>query len=102
MPPTPVIAILDVGKTNKKLFLFDESYNIVWEDSAGVPEIKDEDGDPCEDLDLLNSWIREITDQMQERQVIFSNQGNQFFCLWRQLCTISAKTKSRLHPSIII
>jgi glycerol kinase len=26
-----VIAILDVGKTNKKLLLFDEQYRIVWE-----------------------------------------------------------------------
>jgi len=26
MKPTPVIAIFDVGKTNKKLFLFDEPF----------------------------------------------------------------------------
>ncbi len=60
MPSTPVIAILDVGKTNKKLFLFDALYNIIWEDSRTLAETKDEDGYPCEDLDLLNAWIGEV------------------------------------------
>jgi sugar (pentulose or hexulose) kinase len=59
MPSTPVIAILDVGKTNKKLFLFDESYNTLWEKTDLLPETKDEDGDPCENLDGLKAWIRE-------------------------------------------
>lgn len=53
MPATPVIAIFDVGKTNKKLFLFDEQYQIVFERSAKFPETTDEDGDPCDDLDRL-------------------------------------------------
>ncbi len=53
MTPTPVIAVFDVGKTNKKLFLFDEGYNIVFERSARFNEITDEDGFPCENLDSL-------------------------------------------------
>jgi sugar (pentulose or hexulose) kinase len=53
MKPTPVTAIFDVGKTNKKLFLFDESYKIVYERSARFIEIEDEDGFPCENLDSL-------------------------------------------------
>jgi L-fuculokinase len=57
MPTTPVIAILDVGKTNKKLFLFDELYDIVWEKTDVLTETTDEDGFPCEDLDGLRSWI---------------------------------------------
>jgi sugar (pentulose or hexulose) kinase len=60
MLSSPVIAILDVGKTNKKLFLFDESYRIVWESSQVLPEISDEDGDPCEDLDRINRWIQQV------------------------------------------
>lgn len=48
-----VIAIFDVGKTNKKLFLFDENYKIVFERSARFFETIDEDGDPCENLDSL-------------------------------------------------
>ena len=49
----PVIAIFDVGKTNKKLFLFDEHYNIVFERSAKFLETVDDDGDPCENLESL-------------------------------------------------
>lgn len=49
----PVIAIFDVGKTNKKLFLFDEHYNLVFERSAKFLETVDDDGDPCENLESL-------------------------------------------------
>ena len=53
MKPTPVIAIFDVGKTNKKLFMFDENYKIVYEKTARFTEITDEDGFPCENLENL-------------------------------------------------
>lgn len=53
MQPTPVIAIFDVGKTNKKLFLFDQDYNIVFEKSARFAETVDEDDFPCENLESL-------------------------------------------------
>src|SRR5205809_5176571 len=52
-----VIAIFDVGKTNKKLFLFDEQYRMVHEQSQTFEEIADEDGFPCEDIDALSKWI---------------------------------------------
>ncbi|GAA0559951.1 FGGY-family carbohydrate kinase [Chitinophaga japonensis] len=55
----PVIAILDIGKTNKKLFLIDEHYRIVWEKNGPLPEISDEDGDPCEDVQALTRWVQE-------------------------------------------
>jgi len=54
-----VIAILDVGKTNKKLFLLDEQYRIVWENSVAFDGTKDEDGEPCEDLAQLTAWVRQ-------------------------------------------
>ncbi len=54
---TSVIAIFDIGKTNKKLFLFDESYQIVWEKSESFVEIPDEDGDFCDDVHQLKSWV---------------------------------------------
>lgn len=53
MSATPVIAVFDVGKTNKKLFLFDEHYRIVFERSARFTETVDEDGFPCENLQSL-------------------------------------------------
>lgn len=53
MQVKPVIAIIDVGKTNKKLFLFDQHYAILHERSARFLETVDEDGDPCENLESL-------------------------------------------------
>ena len=56
--PVPVIAIFDVGKTNKKVFLFDENYRMVYEKTDRLPETYDEDGDVCEDLSSLTEWVR--------------------------------------------
>ncbi|GAB2557459.1 FGGY-family carbohydrate kinase [Spirosoma areae] len=53
-----VIAIFDIGKTNKKLFLFDERYQIVWEKSELFVEVVDEEGDLCEDLNRLIDWVK--------------------------------------------
>lgn len=58
MTPTPVIAIFDIGKTNKKLFLFDEHYNVLLEKNEQFDETTDEDGFPCEDLARLTSWVQ--------------------------------------------
>ncbi len=66
MEAQPVIAVFDIGKTNKKLFLFDSSYHLVLERSAILSEVKDEDGEPSEDLEKLQSFIfealREVSD----------------------------------------
>jgi len=61
------IAIFDIGKTNKKCFVFDEHYRIVFEKSVQLPETTDEDGDPCEDLNLLKNWV------LESRQEILTN-----------------------------
>src|SRR5688500_17660303 len=53
----PVVAIFDVGKTNKKLFLFSEDYKIVYEECIQLPEIADEDGFACEDVHALSRWV---------------------------------------------
>jgi sugar (pentulose or hexulose) kinase len=55
-----VIAVFDIGKTNKKLFLFDEQYHIVLEKSAQFDEAMDEDGDACEDVTLLTRWVKQL------------------------------------------
>ncbi|MBC7913943.1 MAG: carbohydrate kinase, partial [Pyrinomonadaceae bacterium] len=64
MTKTPVIAVFDVGKTNKKLFFFDEQYKIVLERTARFDETVDEDGDPCEDLVNLTSWLKETLSEI--------------------------------------
>jgi len=63
MKPIPVIAVFDVGKTNKKLFLFDEDYQIVFERAARFTELEDEDGFPCENLHSLE---RSVFDALKE------------------------------------
>ncbi len=60
MQKKPVVAILDVGKTNKKLLLFDQSYQLVYEKSDRMEETVDEDGFPCEDLASLTSSAVEL------------------------------------------
>ncbi len=61
-----VVAIFDIGKTNKKVFLFDENYKIVWEKSVNLDETADEDGFPCEDIDVLKNWILERLSEIKE------------------------------------
>ena len=60
MQKKSVVAILDVGKTNKKLLLFDQSYQLVYEKSDRMEETVDEDGFACEDLASLTSSALEL------------------------------------------
>jgi len=68
MNKIPCIAIYDVGKTNKKLILFDELYNLIREESIQLTETKDEDGFSCEDVDELRNWIRQSFARIQNDQ----------------------------------
>jgi len=55
----PVTAVFDIGKTNKKLLVFDECYNVVKEAVMRFDELTDDDGFPCEDLEALGRWVQE-------------------------------------------
>src|SRR5580692_11807949 len=87
MSPIPVIAIFDVGKTNKKLFLFDENYKIVFEKSARFIETVDEDGFPCENLESLRQSVFDSLNEIsrlkefQIKAVNFSAYGASFVYL---------------------
>ena len=79
-----VIAIFDVGKTNKKLFLFDRHYKIIYEKTAKFIETVDEDGDPCENVESLRlsvfDSLREVF-RMKEfniKAINFSTYGASF------------------------
>jgi sugar (pentulose or hexulose) kinase len=84
MSKIPVVAIFDVGKTNKKLFLFDENYRIVFEKSAQFKETVDEDGDPCENLESLRlsvfDSLREVfrLKEFDIKAINFSTYGASF------------------------
>ncbi len=56
-----VIAIFDIGKTNKKLLLFDTNLNLIAEEEEKFSFVKDEDGFECDNIDLIERWIRETT-----------------------------------------
>ncbi len=52
-----VIAIFDIGKTNKKCFLFNEAYEIVFEKTTNTIEIPDEDRFMGDNIEELNGWL---------------------------------------------
>ena len=54
-----VIAIYDIGKTNKKIILFNEDFRIVSEIEEKFAEILDDDGFECDDIEHIESWIKE-------------------------------------------
>lgn len=60
MNKTPVTAIFDIGKTNKKFFLFDENYQQVFKEYTCFDEIKDDDGDPCDNLPAIQDWVKHL------------------------------------------
>ncbi len=57
MSPIAVNAIFDIGKTNKKLLLFDEQQQVITQYSRRIEEIKDEDGFPCDDLMAIQQFV---------------------------------------------
>lgn len=59
-----VTAIFDIGKTNKKFFLFDEDFQEVYREYVRLDEITDEDGYPAENLEALEKWAIEVFDKM--------------------------------------
>ncbi|MEX0274160.1 MAG: FGGY-family carbohydrate kinase [Flavobacteriaceae bacterium] len=52
-----VVAIFDIGKTNKKFFLFDANYRIVHQEYTRFEPLEDGDGYPAENLVLLKEWM---------------------------------------------
>jgi sugar (pentulose or hexulose) kinase len=53
-----VIAVIDIGKTNKKILLFDENFEDVYQNSTRFDEVADEDGYPCDDIVSIEKWIK--------------------------------------------
>jgi sugar (pentulose or hexulose) kinase len=84
MPKENVIAIIDVGKTNKKLFLFDQHYQMLYEQSAQLVEAVDGEGDTCENLEnlrtLVFNFLREVflKKEFEIKAVNFSTYGASF------------------------
>ncbi|TXF86648.1 carbohydrate kinase [Neolewinella aurantiaca] len=81
---TPVTAIFDIGRTNKKFFLFDENFREVHREYVCFPMIKDEDGFPTEDIQALGAWLKEVfhrileAEQYDVQAINFSSYGASF------------------------
>ncbi|HEX2969752.1 MAG TPA: FGGY family carbohydrate kinase [Bacteroidales bacterium] len=54
----PVIAIFDIGKTNKKFLLFSSDLRMVFEKEERFEQIFDDDGFECDDIEHIEQWIR--------------------------------------------
>ncbi len=52
-----VIAIFDIGKTNKKVLLFNQELKVVFQEEQFFEEIKDDDGFPCDDVEKIEKWM---------------------------------------------
>ena len=61
-----VILIFDVGKTNKKVLLFDKDLNIVSEEESIFEEIPDDDGFNGDDIARIEEWVCEKTERYLE------------------------------------
>ncbi|WP_026777309.1 FGGY-family carbohydrate kinase [Polaribacter sp. Hel_I_88] len=79
-----VTAVFDIGKTNKKFFLFDKNYKEVYREYASFDLIEDEDGHPTENLEALQVWLKEIfyrvlkNEEFSIKAINFSTYGASF------------------------
>ncbi|WP_373494962.1 FGGY family carbohydrate kinase [Aquiflexum sp.] len=60
MEPNKVTAIFDIGRTNKKFFLFDQDFKEVYRIYHRLDFIVDEDGEACESIAALTKWVKQI------------------------------------------
>lgn len=81
---TPVTAIFDIGRTNKKFFLFDDDFREVHREYVSFDMIEDEDGFPTEDVHALTTWLREVfhrilaAEEFDVKAINFSSYGASF------------------------
>ncbi len=79
-----VTAVFDIGKTNKKFFLFDKNFNEVHKEYISFDEIQDEDGHPTENLPELQKWLKQVFNRILEAEefdvkaINFSTYGASF------------------------
>jgi len=92
----PVIAVFDIGKTNKKLLVFDENYQVVSEETTHFAEDVDEDGFPCENIDILTAWMLHHV-QLLKRSKLFRLKAVNFSTYGASLLYVDAQGK-RIAP----
>ncbi|TDQ15109.1 sugar (pentulose or hexulose) kinase [Algoriphagus boseongensis] len=84
MSRTPVTAVFDIGKTNKKFFLFDENLKEVYHTYTRMEAIPDEDGFPSEPILPMRDWMLETfknalaSTEFEIKKLNFSGHGASF------------------------
>jgi L-fuculokinase len=79
-----VTAVFDIGKTNKKFFLFDKDYKEVHKEYIRFDEIEDENGYPTENLKALQDWLKKVFENILKasefnvKAINFSTYGASF------------------------
>jgi sugar (pentulose or hexulose) kinase len=56
--PMSETIVFDIGKTNKKVLLFNEAMNLIFQEEQNMPTTTDDDGFECDDLDRMETWIK--------------------------------------------
>jgi sugar (pentulose or hexulose) kinase len=51
------IVAFDIGKTNKKILLFDEKFHVVYQDEQKMEPVTDDDGFECDDIERIERWV---------------------------------------------
>jgi len=54
------VLIFDIGKTNKKIMIFDLSLKVLYQEEEIFPEITDDEGFSCDDIDKVETWIFDV------------------------------------------
>ena len=79
-----VTAVFDIGKTNKKFFLFDTNFKEVYREYKKFDFIVDEDGHAAENLPALQNWLKTVFDSILKAEkydivaINFSTYGASF------------------------
>lgn len=66
---TDCIAVIDIGKTNKKILLFDKLFKVIYRKFIRFQELTDDDGFPCDDIDAIEKWIFSEIKSVQEQGI---------------------------------
>lgn len=57
MTRQPITLIFDIGKTTKKVLVFDRDFHALEEQTETFAEIIDDDGFPCENVEAVTNWV---------------------------------------------
>jgi L-fuculokinase len=64
-----VCLVFDIGKTNKKAFVFSQKYEVLWQETVQISEILDDDGEHCDDLMAIVSWLKKTYEKINANPI---------------------------------